>query len=217
MTLSVNGGDHARLIPVTVTDTTPPSITCPEDARSRAADRRPRRTPGPRPAPTRCGQVTIGHTDDAGPRRCAGAGIIRTWTATDSCGNTATCTRRSRSSTRRRRRSRARRRRGPVLRADPGAGSDLGDRLRQLRRQVNVTHVGDSSERTTELPQRSSPAPTGHGRVRQHGHLHPDHHGPRHDAADVVNCPGSVTVAVQFAIPPANLASVTGTDNCSAT
>src|SRR6185503_14044095 len=78
---------------ITVQDTTNPSITCAPDTTIDC----PATPAFPEPvASDLCGGVTLGHSDENLPGNCASGGKIkyrikRTWTATDDCGKTATC------------------------------------------------------------------------------------------------------------------------------
>ena len=76
---------------VYVVDTTPPSITCPADAVVDCAtgSTDPSET-GSATGDDTCGNVTINFADGQPLGGCED-GFIRTWTATDDCGNTATC------------------------------------------------------------------------------------------------------------------------------
>jgi len=74
-------------------DTTDPEIACPADTPvDCAGDTTPAGT-GAATATDNCGgTVTIGHSDSVAAGSCAGNYVItRTWTATDECGNTASC------------------------------------------------------------------------------------------------------------------------------
>ncbi|HYV94342.1 MAG TPA: HYR domain-containing protein [Chitinophagales bacterium] len=75
---------------IVVRDITPPSITCPSVVSPIDCPAQPNF--GDATATDACdGNVTITHSDATTPG-CTG-GITRTWTATDDCGNTATCSR----------------------------------------------------------------------------------------------------------------------------
>src|SRR5207247_1058831 len=76
---------------ITVRDITSPTITCPADRMLECpADIRTNVT-GVATATDGCGAVTIQYAD-AVSNNCAGTKVIaRTWTATDECGNSATC------------------------------------------------------------------------------------------------------------------------------
>jgi len=76
---------------ITVRDTLKPTITCPANVVLECpADTRTNVT-GVATAQDGCGAVTIQYAD-AVSNNCAGTKVIaRTWTATDACGNTATC------------------------------------------------------------------------------------------------------------------------------
>jgi len=77
---------------VNVADTTPPTITCPGDRQLQCGASTDPSNTGSATGSDNCpAAVTITHTDAATPAGCSGAGIDRTWKATDGCGNTATC------------------------------------------------------------------------------------------------------------------------------
>ena len=87
-----NGEEISRCVKlVTVTDTQAPSITCP------AAPTSPINCPaepafGTPTASDACGTPTVTSSDSDAPGSCAGSYTrTRKWTATDACGNTATC------------------------------------------------------------------------------------------------------------------------------
>ena len=77
---------------ITVKDTTPPTIVCPPDKSLQCGDSTGPANTGTATATDGCStNVTITFTDAPTPANCTGkAGINRTWTATDACGNTAT-------------------------------------------------------------------------------------------------------------------------------
>src|SRR5207247_2243786 len=78
---------------ITVIDTTPPTITCPADQQLQCGDLTDPAHTGAATATDNCAAtVTLAFADAATPPGCTGlSGIDRTWTATDGCGNTATC------------------------------------------------------------------------------------------------------------------------------
>ena len=78
---------------ITVADTTAPVIACPADKVLACGESTEPSNTGSATATDNCGQpVTIAHTDAATPVNCTGsAGIDRTWTATDACGNVSSC------------------------------------------------------------------------------------------------------------------------------
>jgi HYR domain len=90
--VNVNGGTVLSTLLVNVLDTTPPTITCPADAQVQCGGSTAPAVTGSPTGSDGCGAVTFTFQDAEGPSNCAGASIIRTWTGTDSCGNTATCT-----------------------------------------------------------------------------------------------------------------------------
>lgn len=78
---------------VTISDTNAPSITCPADANIQCnTDTSPAAT-GTATAIDECDpNATVSYSDDEVPGACPQAKTIkRTWTASDTCGNTATC------------------------------------------------------------------------------------------------------------------------------
>ncbi len=72
-----------------------PDITCPPDVTIACTDSSDPSNTGTATATTDCilpGEITIDHTDNFAPS-CGSAGVItRTWTATDPCGLSSTCT-----------------------------------------------------------------------------------------------------------------------------
>jgi len=76
----------------TITDTTDPMITCPMDVMVECGDSTDSADTGMPTGSDACGGVMFTFTDTMGPGTCGPMGaIIRTWTATDDCGNTASC------------------------------------------------------------------------------------------------------------------------------
>jgi hypothetical protein len=78
---------------IKVVDTTPPVISCPADKQLQCGESSDPANTGTASAKDNCGDTpTITRSDAATAANCTGhAGIDRTWTATDSCGNTASC------------------------------------------------------------------------------------------------------------------------------
>jgi hypothetical protein len=88
-----SGNSNSCVQIITIVDTTPPVISCPPDIQLQCgASTNPTNT-GTATATDSCStNVTITFTDAPAPANCTGqAGINRTWTATDACGNTSTC------------------------------------------------------------------------------------------------------------------------------
>ncbi len=79
---------------ITFVDTTPPVITCPANVQLQCGASTAPANTGSATATDNCGgTVTITHTDSPTPANCTGnPGIARIWTATDACGNSASCT-----------------------------------------------------------------------------------------------------------------------------
>ena len=173
---------------ITVNDTTPPTITCPGPVDASSASRTcRRRTPRSVTATDNCGgAVTVTHVGDAPTN------------GTSSCNNVITRTYQGDGPVRQHEHLHAddhgQRHDAPVLTC-PGPVSvqcfsrrpGAEHRARSATSDncggpVTVTHVGDvpSTARCTKMITRTY---SGHGPVRQHGHVHADHHGQRHDAA----------------------------------
>jgi hypothetical protein len=77
---------------ITVVDTTPPVITCPPDVTLQCPADTGVEANGSATAGDTCSSVTIGHNDEWQPS-CGNTGTLtRTWTATDECGNSSSCT-----------------------------------------------------------------------------------------------------------------------------
>ncbi len=77
-----------------VVDTTPPEITCPADVTIECSDSLDPADTGQATATDNCdADPVITYSDDtSGLTGCDGTGtIVRTWTATDGCGNSASC------------------------------------------------------------------------------------------------------------------------------
>jgi hypothetical protein len=76
---------------ITVNDTMPPQISCPAGVTVQCLDDVP--APNPPSATDNCDDdVDVVHTGDSDPEGTCPTVITRTYTATDDCGNTATCT-----------------------------------------------------------------------------------------------------------------------------
>jgi hypothetical protein len=90
-------GNHASCPQtITVVDTTPPSINCPPNVTVTCFDDVPPDDFAGGSASDTCGTVTISPSDQLTDANACGNGcggrILRTYTATDACGNTASCT-----------------------------------------------------------------------------------------------------------------------------
>jgi hypothetical protein len=74
-------------------DVTPPTLTCPGDVHLQCMSDNtdPGGALGSASATDACGTPTIGHSDVVSGTACNRKLITRTWTATDACGNTASC------------------------------------------------------------------------------------------------------------------------------
>ncbi len=88
-----SGNSNSCIQIITVTDTTPPAISCPPDKQLQCGDSTNPANTGTATATDNCSTtVSITFTDVATPANCTGnAGIDRTWKATDACGNSSTC------------------------------------------------------------------------------------------------------------------------------
>ena len=78
---------------LTIVDTTPPTITCPENLTLECDASTSTSETGTATASDNCDQdVAVTFTDNSTPGSCPAERIItRTWTATDDCGNSASC------------------------------------------------------------------------------------------------------------------------------
>ncbi len=94
ITLIVNDGiddSEPHDVVITVVDTIPPDINCPPDVTLECPADTSVEANGSATASDTCGTVTITHSDQWQPG-CGSTGILmRTWTATDECGNESSC------------------------------------------------------------------------------------------------------------------------------
>ncbi len=78
---------------IEISDDTPPVVTCPADLTISCGDSTDPASTGTATATDNCSNVLVTFMDGTSDEPCdAGGGIVRTWTATDDCGNTSTCT-----------------------------------------------------------------------------------------------------------------------------
>src|SRR5439155_1491461 len=76
---------------ITIRDTTPPRITCPPNVPLECPALPTTNVTGVATAQDGCSSVTVTYSDSV-TNTCGGARVIsRTWTATDACGNAASC------------------------------------------------------------------------------------------------------------------------------
>ncbi|HIJ53278.1 MAG TPA: hypothetical protein HPP66_09010 [Planctomycetes bacterium] len=94
ITLVVNDGiedSEPDTLLITVIDTTPPVINCPEDVTLECPADTSVEANGSATAGDTCGTVTITHSDQWQPS-CGNTGTLtRKWTATDKCSNSSSC------------------------------------------------------------------------------------------------------------------------------
>jgi hypothetical protein len=78
---------------IVVNDTTPPTLTCPSDKQLACGASTDPSNTGTATATDNCGGlIKMSYADTATSSNCAGQAVDRVWTATDDCGNSATCT-----------------------------------------------------------------------------------------------------------------------------
>ncbi len=78
---------------IQISDDNPPVILCPADVTIACGDSTDPTSTGTATATDDCSNVLVTFMDGTSDEPCdAGGGILRTWTATDDCGNTSTCT-----------------------------------------------------------------------------------------------------------------------------
>lgn len=78
---------------IEISDDTPPVVTCPADLTISCGDSTDPTSTGTATATDNCSNMLVTFMDGTSDEPCdAGGGIVRTWTATDDCGNTSTCT-----------------------------------------------------------------------------------------------------------------------------
>jgi hypothetical protein len=86
---------------ITVVDTTPPEVTCPADVTITCPESTDPADTGAATGLDTCGTVVINLSDEVTEAAAADVvmySIVRTWTATDECGFSSACVRRSPSS-----------------------------------------------------------------------------------------------------------------------
>ena len=77
---------------ISIDDDTPPTITCPPNVTVECDESVNPSNTGSATASDDCSSVSVTYSDSVVPGTCANEGIItRTWTATDACGNSASC------------------------------------------------------------------------------------------------------------------------------
>jgi len=203
---------------ITVTDTTPPVISCPPNVNVECGASTDPSATG-MPTAVDCSPVTFSHTDSAGATNCAGTAIIRVWIGTDSSGNVSLpCTQ-------------------IITIVDttppsitcPGAVSvqcfsqvpapNIGSVTTSdtCGHPVTVTHMGDSASNGTSscnnVITRTYKATDTCGNMNTCTQLI-----TVNDTTDpTVTCPGPVSVQCFSQVPAPNIGSVTSSDNCGGT
>ena len=85
-------GNSTQVIQIiTVVDTTPPVVSCPPDVTIECGDDISPTNTGTPTASDGCGNVSVTFTDSSVPGCGLTETITRTWTITDDCGNTTSC------------------------------------------------------------------------------------------------------------------------------
>jgi uncharacterized repeat protein (TIGR01451 family) len=86
-----HGNTNSVTQTITVNDTTAPVLVCPDDMQLQCGDPTGTNSTGVATATDTCGGTVTITFSNASSANCTGAGIDRTWTATDGCGNSTSC------------------------------------------------------------------------------------------------------------------------------